>query len=82
MTTKKKPEELRSYRWFGPDTMRAFGHRSRMMQLGYRREDFTGKPVDAAVEWVKSVGADIVVKEDRAAVGVPGTVTKQSPTTT
>jgi dihydroxy-acid dehydratase len=45
MKTNKKPEELRSYRWFGPDTMRAFGHRSRMMQLGYRREDFTGKPV-------------------------------------
>src|SRR5690349_6732402 len=46
---KKKPEELRSYRWFGPDTMRAFGHRSRMMQLGYRKEDFTGKPVIAIV---------------------------------
>jgi dihydroxy-acid dehydratase len=45
MKTNKKPEELRSFRWFGPDTMRAFGHRSRMMQLGYRREDFTGKPV-------------------------------------
>jgi dihydroxy-acid dehydratase len=29
--------------------MRAFGHRSRMMQLGYRREDFTGKPVIAIV---------------------------------
>ena len=45
MTPKKTPEELRSYRWFGPDTMRGFSHRSRMMQLGYRREDFTGKPV-------------------------------------
>ena len=45
MTPKKRPEELRSYRWFGPDTMRGFSHRSRMMQLGYRREDFTGKPV-------------------------------------
>jgi dihydroxy-acid dehydratase len=45
----KTPEQLRSYRWFGPDTMRAFGHRSRMMQLGYRREDFTGKPVIAIV---------------------------------
>jgi dihydroxy-acid dehydratase len=45
MTTKKKPEDLRSYRWFGPDTMRGFSHRSRMLQLGYQREDFTGKPV-------------------------------------
>ena len=45
----KKPEDLRSYRWFGPDTMRGFSHRSRMQQLGYRREDFTGKPVIAIV---------------------------------
>ena len=49
MTTRLKPEELRSYRWFGPDTMRGFSHRSRMMQLGHRREDFTGKPVIAIV---------------------------------
>ena len=45
----KKPEELRSFRWFGPNTMRGFSHRSRMLQLGYRREDFTGKPVIAIV---------------------------------
>jgi dihydroxy-acid dehydratase len=49
MRPKEKPEQLRSYRWFGPDTMRAFGHRSRMKQLGYRREDFVGKPVIAIV---------------------------------
>jgi dihydroxy-acid dehydratase len=49
MTTKKKPEDLRSYRWFGPDTMRGFSHRSRMLQLGHRREDFTGRPVIAIV---------------------------------
>ena len=47
MTPTKKPEDLRSYRWFGPDTMRGFSHRSRMLQLGYRKEDFTGKPVIA-----------------------------------
>ncbi len=29
--------------------MRAFGHRSRMLQLGHRREDFTGKPVIAII---------------------------------
>ena len=45
----KKPEDLRSYRWFGPDTMRGFSHRSRMLQLGHRREDFTGRPVIAVV---------------------------------
>lgn len=42
---RKTPEQLRSYRWFGPDTLRAFGHRSRMKQMGYSTEDFAGKPV-------------------------------------
>lgn len=41
----KKPEDLRSARWFGPDDLRSFGHRSRMMQLGYGEEDFRGRPV-------------------------------------
>ncbi len=36
---------LRSARWFDPDDLRSFGHRSRMMQLGYAEEDFRGKPV-------------------------------------
>jgi dihydroxy-acid dehydratase len=49
MTTPKTPETLRSFRWFGPDTMRGFSHRSRMLQLGYRKEDFTGRPVIAIV---------------------------------
>ena len=44
-----KPGELRSFRWFGPDTMRGFSHRSRMLQLGFEREDFIGKPVIAIV---------------------------------
>jgi hypothetical protein len=46
---KKSPEQLRSFRWFGPATMRGFSHRSRMMQLGFRREDFTGRPVVAII---------------------------------
>ena len=41
----KKPEELRSYRWFGTSDMRAFGHRSRTLQMGYDYEDFAGKPI-------------------------------------
>jgi dihydroxy-acid dehydratase len=45
----KTPEELRSYRWFGAATMRGFSHRSRMKQLGYRQEDFTGRPVIALI---------------------------------
>ncbi|WP_193140812.1 MULTISPECIES: L-arabinonate dehydratase [unclassified Meridianimarinicoccus] len=42
---KKTPETLRSARWFGPDDLRSFGHRSRMMQLGYAEEEFRGKPI-------------------------------------
>ena len=45
----KPPEDLRSFRWFGPDSLRGFGHRSRLKQLGYRREDFTGRPVIAII---------------------------------
>lgn len=47
--TRKKPEELRSHRWFGAKDLRSFGHRSRMLQMGYAREEFQGKPVIAVV---------------------------------
>jgi dihydroxy-acid dehydratase len=43
----KKLEELRSQRWFAPDTIRAFAHRQRLQQIGLRREEFMGKPVIA-----------------------------------
>ncbi len=43
----RKPEDLRSHRWFGPDDFRSFGHRSRMNQLGYSPADYIGKPVIA-----------------------------------
>ncbi|MEO0728849.1 MAG: L-arabinonate dehydratase [Pseudomonadota bacterium] len=42
---KKKPEDLRSHRWMGPQNLRAFGHRSRVMQMGYDAEDWTGRPI-------------------------------------
>ena len=44
---KKNPAELRSARWFAPDDLRAFGHRSRIMQMGYAPEDWVGRPVIA-----------------------------------
>src|ERR1700748_1762066 len=48
MTDKKKsPETLRSARWFAPDDLRAFGHRSRAMQMGYAPEEWKGRPVIA-----------------------------------
>ena len=46
---RKKPEELRSHRWYGAQDLRAFGHRSRALQIGFAREDFAGKPVIAIV---------------------------------
>ena len=39
------PHDLRSHRWFGPDDLRSFGHRSRTKQMGYGTADFAGKPV-------------------------------------
>jgi len=42
---RKKPEELRSHRWLGVDDLRAFGHRSRLLQTGLSEGDFRGKPV-------------------------------------
>ncbi|MDS1139802.1 L-arabinonate dehydratase [Pusillimonas sp. SM2304] len=45
----KTPESLRSARWFAPDDLRGFGHRSRIMQMGYGPEDWAGKPVIAII---------------------------------
>ncbi|PRX35433.1 dihydroxy-acid dehydratase [Meinhardsimonia xiamenensis] len=46
---RKTPEELRSARWFAPDDLRSFGHRSRAMQMGLGEEDWQGKPVIAII---------------------------------
>ena len=46
---RKTPDELRSARWFAPDDLRGFGHRSRLMQMGYAREDWAGKPCIAVI---------------------------------
>lgn len=48
-TKRKKPEELRSHRWYGVKDMRSFGHRSRTAQMGYSRSDYAGKPVIAII---------------------------------
>jgi dihydroxy-acid dehydratase len=47
--SRKKPEELRSHRWYGVDDLRSFGHRSRTAQMGYDRSDYAGKPVIAII---------------------------------
>jgi dihydroxy-acid dehydratase len=43
--SKRSPSSLRSAKWFAPDDLRSFGHRSRFMQMGYGREDWAEKPV-------------------------------------
>ncbi len=45
----KSPAQLRSARWFAPDDLRGFGHRSRLMQMGYSQEDWAGKPAIAII---------------------------------
>src|SRR6516164_4732452 len=45
----KSPERLRSHRWFGDPGLRTFGHRSRMMQMGYDPADWEGRPIIAII---------------------------------
>lgn len=47
MPSNRDPEKLRSYRWFGPDDMRSFGHRSRLKAMGFDDADYQDRPVVA-----------------------------------
>jgi dihydroxy-acid dehydratase len=42
-------EDLRSARWMAHDDLRSFGHRSRMMQMGYGPQDWAGRPIIAII---------------------------------
>ena len=57
MTTRKRPEDLRSHRWLGVNDLRAFGHRSRLRQMGYETEDWGDKPVIAIVNTWSDINA-------------------------
>ncbi|NKJ46617.1 dihydroxy-acid dehydratase [Burkholderia sp. SG-MS1] len=57
MTKRKTPEELRSHRWYGANDMRSFGHRSRTAQMGYNREEYSGKPVIAILNTWSEINA-------------------------
>jgi len=46
---RKDPKSLRSYRWYGPDDLRSFGHRSRAAGMGCAQADYAGKPVIAII---------------------------------
>ncbi|MCZ8185568.1 MAG: L-arabinonate dehydratase [Beijerinckiaceae bacterium] len=43
--TRKTLKDLRSQRWFAPDDLRSFGHRSRMNQMGFADDEFKGRPI-------------------------------------
>ncbi len=43
----RDPSKLRSARWFAPDDLRSFGHRSRLKQMGFDDEDYKDKPMVA-----------------------------------
>src|SRR6195256_5357737 len=45
----KNSKSLRSYRWYGPDDLRSFGHRSRAASMGCVQADYAGKPVIAII---------------------------------
>src|SRR3989441_1783228 len=46
---RKRPEELRSHRWYGARGRKTFDHRSRSAQMGYDKSDYAGKPVIAVI---------------------------------
>jgi dihydroxy-acid dehydratase len=54
---RKKPEDLRSHRWFGVQDLRSFGHRSRLRQIGYDAEDWGGKPVIGIINTWSDINA-------------------------
>ena len=63
---KRKYEDLRSHRWFGVNDLRSFGHRSRMLQMGYAREEFVGKPVIAIINTWSEINCCHTHFKDRA----------------
>jgi dihydroxy-acid dehydratase len=68
----KTPEELRSRNWFGTGQesgQRAFGHRSRMRQLGVEPEEYLGKPIIAILNtWSEMNGCHMHLRERAAQV--------------
>ncbi len=45
MSPTRDPKSLRSWRWFGPDDLRSFGHRSRLKGMGVDDIDYRDRPI-------------------------------------
>lgn len=41
----RDPNQLRSARWYKPDDLRSFGHRSRLKGMGFDDQDYRDKPI-------------------------------------
>ena len=61
----RDPSRLRSQRWFAPDDLRSFGHRSRLRQMGYAADEAEGRARDAA--YVAAAARRALMKEEEAA---------------
>src|SRR5215204_2547343 len=57
MSSRKRPEDLRSHRWLGVNDLRSFGHRSRLRQFGYDADDWGGKPVIGIINTWSEINA-------------------------
>jgi dihydroxyacid dehydratase/phosphogluconate dehydratase len=57
MPKRKRPEELRSHRWYGVSDRRGYDHRSRTGQMGYDKSDYAGKPVIAIINTWSDINA-------------------------
>ncbi|WP_446925743.1 L-arabinonate dehydratase, partial [Klebsiella pneumoniae] len=53
-------------RWFGAPVFRSLGHRARMAQQGYAREDYMGKPVIAVINTWSEINPCHTHFKDRA----------------
>jgi dihydroxy-acid dehydratase len=58
--------DLRSARWYLAEDMRAFAHRQRTQQMGFRRQDFMGRPVVAVVNTWSEMSPCHIHLRDRA----------------
>lgn len=64
--SRRTPDSLRSARWFAPDDLRAFGHRSRAMQMGLGPEDWRDRPLIAVINTWSDANPCHVHLRDRA----------------
>ena len=66
MAKAKEYKDLRSARWFAPDDLRSFGHRSRALQMGISRADWEGKPAIAVINTWSEINPCHIHLRDRA----------------